>query len=93
MTPEEINNLPEPMVRWLEESVQTLCKIKPVSCAFVGRAPDGTAFTGYWGATTEGKAMLAYSILQDVVIDTIANNREYIQHAWEEQENQEEAEA
>ena len=93
MTPEELNNLPEPMVQWLEESIQTLCEIKPASCAFVGRTPDGTAFTGYWGATTEGKVMLAYSILQDVVIDTIANNREYIQRAWEEQENQEEAEA
>ena len=89
MTPDEIANLPKPLVQWLEESIQTICEIKPESCAIVGRAQDGTAFTGYWGATTEDKARLAYNILQDVVIDTIANNREYIQQKWEEQENRE----
>ena len=90
MTPEDIAKLP--MAAWLEESIKTLVALKPESCAIVGRAANGTVFTGYWNAEAEEKAAFAYNITSDAVLDLIVNNQEYIRHKWEEQEDQEDQE-
>ncbi len=69
------------LAAWLEEGLQYLFNIKPVSAAIVAQLPSGEVFTGYFNADSQRKAVLAHSINADAMLDVVLNNIGMIREA------------
>lgn len=87
MTPDDIASMP--CAEWLEEAIKTIVALRPQSCAMVGRAEDGTVFTGYFNADATEKGIFCQNIQNDITLEIIGLNEGPIRQMWQERETEE----
>ena len=84
MKSEDITKLP--YAPWLENSIRVLTEHDVHSACIVATVDDGDTMTGYWNADTQDKAIFAYNIQSDIVLDIVKQNADIIKRAMEEEE-------
>lgn len=67
---------------WLEESLRIIIDSKPTSICVASRTEDDVLI-GFWNASAQDKAVFAYNIQADVVMDVIRHNAEKIKEILE----------
>lgn len=80
----------EPYAAFLEESIKTIFECRPSSMAVVAVCEDGNTLTGYYNADARDKAMFAYHIQSDMIMDIVTANVGMVKEAMENEEEEQE---
>ena len=79
-----------PYAHFMEEFAQQLVEYQPQKVCVCAILPSGEVLTGYMGDTgPQDKAVMAYNINCDAIMDTVCANAKTIIQAAEEQEEEE----
>ena len=89
MTPELSEGL-MPYAEWLESFIRSIVEMKPVRIGVCAVGENGEVLTGYYGDLyPEDKAVMAYHIQTDAIMDTVTANAKQIVMAAEENDDDE----
>lgn len=70
-----------PYAPFLEETIRAMLDLQPEKIGFCAITPDGTVLTSYYGKSElcpQDKAVMAYHIHSDAVMDIVMANAKYI---------------
>ena len=73
---DEINE--SPYSGFLEQAVRFVYENKPVSITMVAEQASGEVLTAYYHSDANNKMTAIMHILTNFIVDTIANNKEYL---------------
>lgn len=89
MTP-EMNEGLAPYAEWLEDFIRSIVEMKPARIGVCAVGENGEVLTGYYGDLyPEDKAVMAYHIQTDAIMDTVKANARDIVEAAEEDDDAE----
>lgn len=89
MTPELSEGL-MPYAEWLEDFIRSIVEMKPARIGVCAVGENGEVLTGYYGDLyPEDKAVMAYHIQTDAIMDTVKANARDIVEAAEEDDDAE----
>jgi len=78
-----------PYAPWLENLIQMIMENQPVRIGICAIEENGTVTTGYYGEICpEDKAVMAYHLFTDSMMDTVCINAREIMEAAEEEEDE-----
>ena len=76
------------LAEWLEDAARVLLENNPKNIALAAKLPDGEVLTGYLNTNNEDKAVLAYHIFEDAMLDMLKANIGVLRDALEETEEE-----
>lgn len=71
---------------WLECALQDLYRLPVEKIALCAVLEDGSTLTTYFNCEEQDKAIMAHTISNDAMIDTIVNNIDVIRNALEQED-------
>lgn len=78
-----------PYAEYLEETISIIMEHKPVGICFAALLDDGSTLTSYYDADASVKALMVHNIQNDITMDVIENNIDYIRDLLAEEEDSE----